>query len=355
MPVVGSAAPYRTESWTCVEDEKGVKTYETQWIVTVDSSEDGPAVVLSASGLPEVNDAYSVGNDSDPNSWVISRSVRGRIEKHGLLWLVDVTYSSDTEAPKDENGQPSSDPASWRTTRTISFVSRQKEMKIAVFVENSNGKGPTPGLTGGGEDGVIVLNSALQPIQPSPLIDDQRLVITSTFYERNPDIERYEQYKDAVNNDQITIVHVGIGLNAGQPEIVWQKVIAPRTAKIRSISINDEEINNQVWPKVSVSIELDKEGWLVETPDIGAAARACQGEGEFQGWQEDADFDGLGGTISDLAPGTPRLRSLYDANGNVLDGQVALNGRGQPVDCGEPPNAIKWKAYPELPFNVLRL
>jgi len=85
--------------------DKDLKTeYSVIYKVYTDDRRDGPAIVRTAFGIPDIGDIYTPGNDYDPAAVVVDKSVRQGDSPYE--WEVEVSYSNDVEkdpATTDEN------------------------------------------------------------------------------------------------------------------------------------------------------------------------------------------------------------------------------------------------------------
>lgn len=86
--------------WSGEHDEDGWVFYHAKWLVKCMSIEDGPDVVLHATGLPKWGDPWVYGNDSRPDVFCLPKRVaipyRGPEPENtpGFYWLVETTFSN---------------------------------------------------------------------------------------------------------------------------------------------------------------------------------------------------------------------------------------------------------------------
>lgn len=91
-----SASVKDLQSWRLACDEEGYRTYFARWRVMTTSVEDGPAVVLNASGLPAVGSYWAFGNDLDPWCFCTPECTINAVyeDEACLHWLVEQTFSN---------------------------------------------------------------------------------------------------------------------------------------------------------------------------------------------------------------------------------------------------------------------
>ena len=350
MGVVGTAKPHWDGQWSLNESDAGDLSGSITYQVEVDSNEDGPAVARTASGLPARHSAYSVGNDSITNMYCTSRNNWRRQSKDALIWLVDCHFSTLTDRPRDENGNPTDDPTQWKTEYSIIWVQRQKEITKARFVRWSDGRTEHPlRLLQNGPDPKLgpIINSAGEPVEPTPMMDDSRMHIRAVFHEAISDIDRYGTYKDAINSDTFTITKTDI---ANNQRILWSKTFLPGQGKMVRADLAGVEIAGASYSRISLEVAFDPDGWNKKYPDKGRAARRCPPD-EIDA----ADPNGVGSALSttDIVSGMSRQGAILDVLGNNAGAQVMLDGNGQPLACGADPIDGEWAPHDELPFSIL--
>jgi hypothetical protein len=82
--------------WNLTVDQDGHRDYKIKWLVQTTSTDDGPAAILLAAGLPAIGSTWAFGNDFDsyaycwPN-WVVNPVIT---KERGNLWTVEQTFST---------------------------------------------------------------------------------------------------------------------------------------------------------------------------------------------------------------------------------------------------------------------
>lgn len=82
--------------WGVKRDRDGHRDYTAVWQVLTTDPEDGPAIILNASGLPAIGSYWDLGNDSD--TWALctpemtARPVVDR--KKNITWELEQTFST---------------------------------------------------------------------------------------------------------------------------------------------------------------------------------------------------------------------------------------------------------------------
>ena len=83
-------------NWTLKRSRDGHRDYNLRMLVQTDNTEDGPAVVYTASGLPAIGAPWIFGNDNDANALCSPEStVTPVIDKEKCYyWLVDIPFTT---------------------------------------------------------------------------------------------------------------------------------------------------------------------------------------------------------------------------------------------------------------------
>lgn len=96
-----TASVFNTEgrrSWGLERDEKGHRTYSLKTLVKTTDTLDGPKIALEASGLPDIGDTWTFGNDDDPWAFCLpTASVQIYKPREGdpnNFWLVGNTFTT---------------------------------------------------------------------------------------------------------------------------------------------------------------------------------------------------------------------------------------------------------------------
>ena len=111
----------KSEEWAGSRNEKGDYEFSITFMVLTDSINDGPFLVLNAQDphtgvrVPLDYDDYHIGHDAISFAFVKTKRTR-RDPKQPMLWYVDITYSTATDAQQRQaNENPLDRPAiySW--------------------------------------------------------------------------------------------------------------------------------------------------------------------------------------------------------------------------------------------------
>lgn len=257
--------------------------------------------VRAATGIPSIGDAYSVasaigGAVTDTNARVSNVVATQPDPDSQELWHVVVTYSAETYPP---GLTPS---ARWRTSR----FSRVLETEV------DNGQSGS-----GLGSGRPVANSAGDPPSPLPEVDDNRPEYVREFWTTAWSEDLFLAYRNAVNDAPVTI---------------GDKTFPARTLKITGIDSERHERGATFYWRVSLSVEYNPDGWLVEFYD--------------RGFRELRDDYYSGGTC---------LVEIPDKNGVQPTEPYYLDGAGAKLVEGNDPVTLEFAGYPEADFSILNL
>ena len=330
---------------------------------------DGPAVVMQATGLPANNSYYTVGNDVDFQAYITKRDPR-RLAKDGLAWGVECEWATrQKEENRDEDGDPNEDPTTWRKQLSWGFVSRTVPVEKAFWVSNSNNtRGARNILDIWKARGGAPVNSAGQLINPPPEKDDSRMVVRIVRWERPLLLPPRElaKYRDAVNPDAFRIRQKDFPdparPNARRP-VIFDLAIETREAKMMDISLEEDErtVNGKrkTYFRMTYDMLIDtKEGWYGIYQDKGITM--------FGGIEA---FDQRGGSLFDGTPtgtdpipaGVAPAQNIIDAQGREISGPQLFDGLGNPIHIDplrldrDPSVYLKYRIYDDLPFRRLAL
>ena len=185
------------------------------------SQSDDEFDVLADANCPNVGSAHPRYS----SLWLQSRTVNNVNPWKG--WQVELSYSSKVELSET----PTSDPIriSWGT---------EQFQRPLVFDKN----------------GDAVVNSAGDPFDPPPMIDDSRRTVTIRVNVAS--VPSYiSSYQDTVNSDQFVID--GFTVNIGQ-------------AKIQSITVSEPQVRNETtYREITITMHIQKDGWKIEPLDAG--------------------------------------------------------------------------------------
>jgi hypothetical protein len=183
----------------------------------------------------------------------------------------------------------------------------QDAMQIRVYTEQFQ----KPAVFN--KDDELIVNSAGDPYDPPPMMDDSRRVISLV---RNvPNCPSWIlDYQDAVNSDAFTVRGVTYAVGTG---------------KVQSVSLSDAQKRNGIdFYTLEVLIHLQRNGWILKTLDAG-----------FR------EVDYSGDLINILNPG----------DGERVSAPVPLNGAGAALANPSPTNNVLRSdvVYNTAPFSVL--
>jgi hypothetical protein len=120
------------------------------------------------------------------------------------------------EQPKPQNQNDPTDPRNWSPEIQVGWVKRQVPMHYDV-------------------NGNAVVNSAGQPINPAPPVDDDIMQIRYTRYEATPNFAQMKLYKNTINKAKFW------GFSPGTVKLL------PIAANLEWITLNG--INYSFWKK----------------------------------------------------------------------------------------------------------
>ena len=357
MAVDGSATPL-LKTWDANFSADGEKTYRLTYRVLVTSLDDGPAVVMTASGLPQDNDPYSVMNDSDPFAFVTSR-VPKKLSPNGKAWEVTVTWKNSNtkdEDNKDDDGNPQQDPTLWRKKVELGFVSRTRPVEKALWISNSNKTSGAGGFLANFPNAKrAVVNSANQVLNPPPEMDDSRMIVRVTRWHRKIKPPWLQRFRDSINSIGFSIRAYDFPDAQGNKERLIDIRIPEFTAKMRDIQMQEEQrtVNdvNRIFYRLTFEILIDfKFGWRPEYVDRGTVQWGGRGAKDGHGGQLFAD-------TTDPDPARAHQQRILDAQGKETVGPVLLDGKGEILSpfAAWPTVYMKWAVDDEVDFRELEL
>lgn len=196
------------------------------------SQSDTEVTVLTDGNCPNVGSTHPRVS----GLYLVSRTASNSNPWKG--WTVELSYSSKVEMAED----PLNDPVriSWGT---------EQFQRPLVF----------------DKDGDAVVNSAGDPFDPPPMIDDSRRTVT--IRKNVATVPTYiSSYQDTVNSDQFAIDGFTVAIGK---------------AKIQTISVSEVQTRNGTdYREVTITMHIQKNGWNVEPLDAGF--REISGSGRIQ-------------------------------------------------------------------------
>jgi hypothetical protein len=267
-------------------NSRGIRTYTRVFLFETDSQTDDAWEVGSHPDAPRIGQAFR-------DAWCIS-STPACIEPW-KGWSITAEYSSERELNED----PLLDAMQIR-------VYTEQFQKPAIF----------------NADGSKIVNSAGDPYDPPPMMDDSRRVISLV---RNvPTHPSWVlDYQDAVNSDSFFVKGVTYAVGVG---------------KVQSVSISDGQKRNGIdFHTLEVLIHCQKNGWILKTLDAGFR-ELKSGSGSGSG-----------------AGGAELVNILNQGDGERVAAPVPLDGSGHALENPSPTNNVLRSdiVYDELPFSVL--
>ncbi len=233
----------------------------------------------------QADDAYEVG--SHPNAPVIGSAFRD-------AWCISSTPTC-TEPWKG-----------WRITaeysseREMNVDPTQDAMQIRIYTEQFQ----KPAVFN--KDNELIVNSAGDPYDPPPMMDDSRRVISLV---RNVAScpSWVLDYQDAVNSDSFVVYGVTYAAGVG---------------KVQSVSMSNLQKRNGIdFYSLEILIHLQRNGWKLKTLDAGFRELGYGGElinilndGDDERVSAPVPLDGSGGALSNPSPTNNVLREdiVYD-------------------------------------------
>jgi hypothetical protein len=258
-------------------NSKGIRTYTRVFLFETDSQADDAWEVGSHPDAPRIGQAFR-------DAWCIS-STPSCIEPW-KGWSITAEYSSEREMNED----PTQDPIQIR-------VYTEQFQKPAVF----------------NKDNQLIVNSAGDPYDPPPMMDDSRRVLSLS---RNvPYCPSWVlDYQDAVNSDTFDALGVTYAIGTG---------------KVQSVSLSVAQKRNNIdFHTLEILIHLQRDGWILKTLDAGF---------------RELDYSG------DL------INILNAGDGERVSAPVPLNGSGAALASPSPTNNVLRSdvVYNTQPFSVL--
>jgi hypothetical protein len=280
-------------------DDKFRRQYNRVFRVVTDSAHIGPLPVYLASGIPVIGDAY-VDQAAYFDTGVVCKKVEARQTDDPFTWNVVATFDAEVHDPEKQSSPSKPSPLDRLPEISWSFDHFQAVAKIDIVTKNP------------------VRNSAEDPFDPPPEIDDSWPKLTIQRNELIFDPQVAFAYRNAVNSDP------------------WMGG-APKTWKVFGISASSKYENGlQFW---SVSYEFHYKSLILVTGGVNT---------EY-GWS--LVLLDIGGQEIDVA--TNSIKTITDPHGVPI--QRPLDGAGHKAAFGAAPYYITFTVYPSLSFAALNL
>ena len=270
--------------------EAATREYTRTFRVLTDDPTDGPLIVMIGSGLPQVGNAYTESSGAvDLGARCVSVDPQ-QDQDDPKAWLVTIRYSTAPAAAtsglgaggKGARGGSGSDPSDDSQNPLLrpaeigwSFNRYRKPIRKARLYATAGAVNPDFGTV------VPVVNSAGDPFDPLPEVDDSRLILTVSRNEATFDPLFAIDYQDAVNSDLFLGAaprQAKLNLSAKRQ---WDKVIGPYYA-------------------VQYDIEFRREGWLLSLLDAGRhdLNRVVLLDNYGQPYSNDVPLNGFGAKLT---------------------------------------------------------
>lgn len=339
-----------TSSAKGTSDQNVTYSYKSSFRVKT-AATDMPRVIYdhfrATSTLPWPGRRYNLGYGSDER--VICNGISPeRDEKGEGWWTVSADYETNAasgnedkndegESRPDANGKMTTNPMDWAWDIRMDELSISIPVEEGEFIQSIN---PQPKVGAPffelkpGTKGAVV-NSAGVPFDP-PLEDELKIrVFSLTKYAGYYDGDEDNYWKNVVNSDDVTI---------NWPTYNFQDRWKKQTAKVASFSSNHVFVNNMSLWRATLIIHINPRGWRPVLLDRGSERGAGYG-----------DPDGKGGllTTADIKDGMAMTAPIKDKDGYPVASPVLLNGRGQPLNPGQPHCFLEYRVKEERPFAPL--
>jgi hypothetical protein len=225
MPVIGVREIWAGRNGSA--DDKGVREYTRVFRVETNNAGDGPLTVRAGTGIPLLFSAYADANGAADPGAKLKRLSEEQDADNPYLWTVTCEYSSRLENPDEFHENPLLRPSEIRW----SSAKYQKPVTEDVL-------------------GFPVQNSAKDPFDPPPEIDDTRIQLEITRNEAAFTPALALDFQDKTNND----VFFGA---------------APGIVKCDSIEADSQYENGLVFWRVTYRFSFRFDGWTLALLDQG--------------------------------------------------------------------------------------
>ncbi len=291
---------YGRRKWGMVRDKEGQRTYKVTHRVKTTDTEDGPATILDAAGIPTIGSTWSEGNDADVWAFCTpDRQVQwvGKDNEGGCdLWDVTSTFSTiPTERCQDDSIEnPILEPARI----SGSFTKLKKE---AIYDRN----------------GDILMSSSQEPFKgPEVEFDDSRPTV-----------------RIGINVLTLPLTTFAVMIDTVNDAVLWG--LAARCVKLTNVSWSRLLYGTcTFYYSLEYEFEINYNTFDKELYDIGT--RCLKGK-----WSKDGEWTGINPT--DI-PTDNNPNNLYnyqlirnytqyqDDKGHFgNNGKVFLDGQGRPA------------------------
>lgn len=287
----------RTIGDRSAEDSDKEESASDVWLIQAAHRNISRFAIQAHPDLPQVGDIYFVGNDVIQSLRVKRRRLRPR-DDSDVLWEMEVEYSSEQKEKEEEEENPLDKPPeididfeTYQTVAEGALLNSNVEDDDAAAVDSQFAW--TQALT----------NSANEPFDPQPEVDQVRPVLNVTYNEAFLNIRALMFYANRVNS----VAWLGC------PPRTW-KMGGPRIHRV-------EEAEHRYWT-ISLSFTFNKQTWDLQLLNQGT-------------YYLDA-----GGDKQPFLAGDDRIIGLLDAAG----AELAANAN---------PTFERYRVYREGDFNEI--
>lgn len=342
--------------------------YIAPYIIETDGARIGPKEVVDYFGNVlnrGIDTKFVYGDENDPFAYCNSIHPKRRSNSQ-TVWDVTLRYSTptaDRQDPeqrewRDNEGNPTRDPFSWRGSMDVSTQLVQvpvwKAWNIDAFPKSSGGTYSyfRPEDTLG-----PVVNSAGVVLDP-PLMAN----VTETILSFALNVPAWTDTYTLVNNNRINTIPLAYSPSVISTFSVDDRVFQPYTVRCSGIQAGyrvatssdgetvgywKAQMEFRVRERASPINPLD--GWLESVLDRGLTRGAASG-----------DPDGHGGNYetADLEEGTATAEAIRGPDGGRIGEMVLLDGNGQPLNSVEDEAAMsgvyfRWRKHGASTFQYL--
>lgn len=218
----GEYSPTLTINDVAANNSFGVVVHRRSWRAITNNTLDGDLTVANTVGVPAIYDPYVEPNGTVDPTCLCSRVQIKPDKMEPTLWHIQAEYRTDLLP----------NPLTRPTEIEIDFAPYQRA------VQEDNAGNP-------------ITNSADDPFDPPPTVDDSRVVLRFRRNEPVPsDASFYITYQDAINTDN------------------WWG-LQPKQAKVMKIKVIQQYDSLIPYVKVEYEIQVRWEGWQLLLLDKG--------------------------------------------------------------------------------------
>lgn len=203
-------------------------------------------VIQAWPGLPQVGDLYIVGQDVIQSLRCSRRRLRRR-DDSDVIWEMECEYSSKQKEKEEEEEE---EPLDKKPEIDIDFETYQTVAEGALILDESTDADETADTSSIPFFGRALVNTAGEPFDPQPEMDQVRPVMTITYNEAFLNIPLLMFYANTVNKTNWL----------GCPPRSW-KMGGPRIRRV-------QEAQHRYW-SVSLTFTFNSQGWDLQILNQG--------------------------------------------------------------------------------------